>query len=104
MNTDGINNTYIGSNAHGTASLINATAIGADAVVGQSNSLVLGVFNTKVGIGTIAPNAKLQVTFGDVYVETQGTGIILRATTGANCFRVTVDNVGTLLTAPVACP
>ena len=58
----------------------------------------------EVGIGTTTPNAKLQVTSGDVYVQTQGKGIILRATDGANCYRVTVNNAGTMSTALVACP
>jgi hypothetical protein len=58
----------------------------------------------EVGIGTTTPNAKLQVTSGDVYVQTQGKGIILRATDGANCYRVTVNNAGTMSTALVSCP
>lgn len=57
-----------------------------------------------VGIGTPNPNAKLQVTGGDAYVTTQGSGIILRATDGANCYRLTVNNAGTVSTALVTCP
>jgi hypothetical protein len=37
-------------------------------------------------------------------VTTQGNSLILRATDGANCFRVTVNNAGTLSTISVACP
>jgi hypothetical protein len=57
-----------------------------------------------VGIGTNAPKAQLQVETGDVYVSTQGKGIILKATDGANCFRVTVNNAGTLTPTSIACP
>ena len=57
-----------------------------------------------VGIGTTSPNAKLQVAGGDAAVTTQGNGIVLRATDGANCYRLTVNNAGTLSTAPVSCP
>ena len=52
--------------------LTNATAIGANAIVGQSNSLVLGDTNVSVGIGTSAPNTKLQVV-GNIRVGTSGT-------------------------------
>jgi len=41
---------------------------------------------------------------GDVFIETQGKGLVLRATDGANCFRVTVNDAGTLSTASVTCP
>lgn len=33
-----------------------------------------------------------------------GNGVILKATDGANCFRVTVDNAGVLSTASATCP
>ena len=48
--------------------------------------------------------ARLQVAGGDVAVSTQVSGVLLRATDGASCFRVTVNNAGALSTAVVACP
>jgi hypothetical protein len=69
-NSTGANNTAIGDAANvGTFNLINATAIGARAEVDQSNSMVLGsiigkngaVSDTNVGIGTSAPQAKLDI-------------------------------------------
>ena len=74
-NTTGSLNTYIGSNADGTAALTNSTAIGAGALVTQSNSVVLGN-NANVGIGTSAPAYKLEVN-GDLavsgkYVDSSG--------------------------------
>lgn len=70
------NSTFLGYLAGAnTSGLTNTTAIGARAMVSQSNSLVLGSINfingatadTKVGIGTTAPSAKLHVAaFGPV--------------------------------------
>ena len=57
-----------------------------------------------VGIGTAGPNSKLQVTTGDVYVETQGNGIILKDTNGTGCHRLTVNSAGTMSAAAVTCP
>ncbi len=58
----------------------------------------------KVGIGTENPNAKLQVSGGDAAISSQGSGMILRATDGPNCYRVTVNNAGALAAALVTCP
>jgi hypothetical protein len=69
-NVDGSWNSAVGKGADvATAGLFNATAIGADAEVSQSNSLVLGsisgvnsaVASTRVGIGVTAPQATLNV-------------------------------------------
>ncbi len=71
-NVSGSNNTFIGHYAGPgtTTQLQSAAAIGTNAVVSQSNSLVLGCINgvngctadTKVGIGTAAPGVKLEVS------------------------------------------
>jgi hypothetical protein len=71
-NLTGANNTIIGANADvdpSNPNLQNATAIGTRAVVGQSNSIVLGAIkdvngsaaDTFVGIGTIAPAYPLTI-------------------------------------------
>lgn len=63
-NNNGATNTFIGFRADASAaSLSNATALGADAKVSQSNSVVLGN-NANVGIGTTAPQAKLHIVTG----------------------------------------
>ena len=67
-------------------------------------SLVLQPSGGNVGIGTTAPSAKLHVSAGDAAITTQGNGLILRATNGPNCYRLTVDNTGTLAQALVPCP
>ena len=97
-NTTGTNNTLIGWNTNvGADNLTNATAIGANAVVSQSNSLVLGD-NANVGIGTSAPGSKLTVAglvestaggfrFPDGTTQTTastgGNGTITEVTAGA---------------------
>lgn len=73
-NVTGNFNTIIGSNADvATSALTNATAIGAAALVGQSNSLVLGSINgvnsatadTRVAVGTTSPTYRLHVKTGN---------------------------------------
>ncbi len=62
FNTTGNSNTFIGFSADATVnSLINATAIGANTTVSQSNSLILGN-GADVGIGTSSPLEKLEVS------------------------------------------
>jgi hypothetical protein len=69
----GSNNTFIGALANvapSSPSLTNATAIGYQAIVGASNSLVLGGTGVKVGIGTATPTTTLEVaTPGDVLID-----------------------------------
>jgi len=60
-NTTGNNNTAVGKGADvASGNLTNATAIGANATVSQDSSLILGNA-VKVGIGTSAPSALLDV-------------------------------------------
>jgi hypothetical protein len=73
--TTGTDNTFLGYGAGSTSGgegLIFATAIGAGAVVSQSNALALGgtgQFAVNVGIGTPTPSEKLQVV-GDIRIGT----------------------------------
>ncbi len=69
-NTTGTFNTALGTGAgFDTGNLTNASAVGTQAVVAQSNSLVLGsiaglngaVSNVNVGIGTIRPRKRLHI-------------------------------------------
>ena len=83
--TTGSANTFIGFASGPDSShsdIVNATAIGANAVVNQSNSLALGgqgANAVSVGIGTAVPNATLQVV-GDVRIGTFGTnGCLMNA-------------------------
>ena len=159
----GSENTLLGALANvGANNLTNATAIGANTVVSQSNSLVLGnnanvgigisapVFklqlidssntglrvqtntaggtvasfggngafqidapgvpggrftvkeNGNVGIGTNAPNTKLQVNGGSVYIANPNSLII--TSPNGSCWFITVNNSGALSTISVTCP
>ena len=75
-NIDQNNNTLVGASSDVAVGITNATAIGYQAKVSQSNSLVLGSINgvnsatadTNVGIGTTTPTERLQVV-GNVKVS-----------------------------------
>jgi hypothetical protein len=78
-NRTGSNNTFLGLGADASANnLSNATAIGAGTIVSASNSLILGN-NANVGIGTSAPDTKLDVE-GDIHasgVIASGASIVI---------------------------
>ena len=56
-----------------------------------------------IGIGTTAPNAKLQVSDGDVYIDNATKGVIMKSPNGS-CFRMTVSNTGTPVFTAITCP
>lgn len=59
-----------------------------------------------VGIGvsrTTTPASKLEVANGDVFISDINRGVIMKSTNG-NCWRVTVDDTGTLVTTQITCP
>lgn len=60
-NTTGEKNTYLGYNSGGSPTLINASAVGAEAKVSANNSLVLGN-KANVGIGVSAPSFQLHLS------------------------------------------
>jgi hypothetical protein len=107
-NNTGSELTLLGCNANVTAgNLTNATAIGYDAFVSASNSIVLG-FQAKVGIGIPAPHSLLHVQDGDIEIDDNvnpaGThGIVMKSPNG-NCWRVTINNFGGIVVTPIACP
>ena len=68
--SNGNQNTFIGYNANtvqGANAINNATAIGANARVNQSNSLILGN-NANIGIGTSTPSEKLHIENGTIKI------------------------------------
>jgi hypothetical protein len=100
-NITGSLNTAVGYSANtiGT-NLINASAIGANAKVGLSNSMVLGdTSNVNVGLGTGYPSRKLHVKGGIRIVDgTQGAGKVLTSDASGNA---SWSTVATTFSAPV---
>jgi len=102
-NTTESNNTFVGASSNGAAGVTNATAIGANAVVTQSDSLVLGNA-VKVGVGISAPKEKLHVLGGNILIDSSGNGLILKSPNGLTCANLTIDNAGALVTTVIPCP
>jgi len=104
--------TLIGAQAGVVDGAINATAIGAHAFAGATDTLVLGSVNgtngatsePNVGIGTTTPQTKFQVANGDVYISLAGRGLILKSFTGLSCTLVRVDDSHQLFLSNVPCP
>lgn len=96
-------NTFIGVQANGAPGINNATAIGAGASVTQSDSVVLGN-NANVGIGVSAPQARLDVRNGNIYLGTSGQGVVLKSPNGSTCRLLTIDDTGTLVLSATVCP
>ncbi len=56
-----------------------------------------------MGIGTADPAARLQVTDGDVFIENINKGVIMKSPNG-NCWRMTINNDGSVSTTAISCP
>ena len=98
--TVGNNNNFIGAYADATTiNLTNATAIGYNAKVGASNSMVLGgtgVDAVKVGINTTTPTERLEIQGSVKIVDgTQGAGKVLTSdAAGKGSWQASTGNVG----------
>lgn len=72
--------------------------------------LVLGDSSTSathVGINTTTPKTALQITKGDLYIDTRNRGIILRSVNGHNCGILRLDDSASgpqLRLDPITCP
>jgi hypothetical protein len=69
----------------------------------QSSTELLRVNSTGMGIGTSVPKSKLQITNGDVYIESVNKGVIMKSPNGS-CFRMTVNNSGVPVFTAITCP
>jgi hypothetical protein len=107
----GSGNTAIGAGAVIKGDISNATAIGSRALATRTGVVVLGSIrgvngsdqDSAVGIGTTNPQEKLDVIGGNIFVGSNGRGVILRSPAGSVCRQLSIDNEGNLL-IPVACP
>lgn len=52
---------------------------------------------------TATASGNVKIT-GDMQIPAQGKGVVLRATDGGNCFRLTVNSLGTLTATATTCP
>ncbi len=97
-------NTMLGSKTNMLSGVSNATAIGANALVQQSNSLVLGSINgvnnatadTKVGIGTTSPFFRLHVidpSNAGLRVQTNSAGGTLASFGGNGDFQIDAPGI-----------
>jgi hypothetical protein len=103
-NSGGSNNTLLGAGSDLVSpNLMNATAIGANTIVGASNAIVIGNSSNRVGIGTTTPTTRLEVAAGDLFVSDSNFGIIMKSPNGT-CYRLKIDNSGALTSAVTACP
>lgn len=101
-NTTGSENTVIGYSANvGFNNLTNATAIGANTIVAQSNSLVLGN-NANVGIGTSLPSHQLTVGAPDTPIVPSARVGVYGAGATYSIVRDTLHDVEGLFGAEIA--
>jgi type II secretory pathway pseudopilin PulG len=69
----------------------------------QSINSTIYFSGSNVGIGVASPGSKLQITSGDVYIDTIASGLIQRSANGT-CWRIAVSNAGALSAASTTCP
>ena len=107
-NTTGSNNTFIGTGANpSTGAFTNATAIGYNAIVGASNSLVLGGTGANavnVGISTTTPGQSLEVapSTGTIRIDgiKSGNSFNSSSTTASSALLYTNNSTGDLYSLP----
>ena len=107
-----INNIYRVSSAVEmyTGDLINGSSASSYMIFGTTNENSLTRTEKmridsegNVGIGTQSPSSKVEVDNGDVYLNGIGNGVILTSPYG-NCWLVTVDNTGNIVSTSITCP
>ncbi|MEO6390571.1 MAG: hypothetical protein ABIP75_01890, partial [Pyrinomonadaceae bacterium] len=71
---------------------------------GSINGVNNATADTKVGIGTTTPKAKLDITGGNILIGSPGQGIILKSPDGSTCKLLSIDNAGAMVLAAAPCP
>ncbi len=69
----------------------------------NNNSIAYGRIDVSPSLN-VTVDGRVDIDNGDVNISKPGYGLILKATNGANCFRLTVDNSGVLHTSIITCP
>lgn len=106
-NVNGKENTYIGYNSQGTAGIINSTAIGSNASVSTSNTVILGNAATTItGQGLVAGSSGLRfanLNASSAAVASGGSNKVLSVDGSGNVVLVALaGSVTTTATNPVA--
>lgn len=79
-----------------------ATSIGGDFTASNSSSSGYAIGGRFAASGA-ANNIAVQATAGSIQIQTAGEGIILKSPNGT-CYKLTVNNDGTLSTSAITCP
>lgn len=103
--TSGDKNIFIGNEAGNN---FNFSAVSNKLVIDnsdRSDPLMVGDFSSRKLVinGDSSSKATLEIRNGDTYISNPNKGIILTSPSGA-CWRVTVDDAGSLVRTSVACP
>jgi trimeric autotransporter adhesin len=100
-NTSGSDNTFIGYSAQGAATILNATAIGSNAYVSTSNTVVLGQnATTVVGQGLASGSGlRLNINSGSAHTVTGGSNKVLSVDGSGNVILVQLSTGVSTLSA-----
>lgn len=69
----------------------------------DKNSKGINYNDGNVGLGTSLPNSKLEISNGDVFLNTPNKGVIMKSPDG-QCWRLSVNNNGTANFTALSCP
>jgi hypothetical protein len=88
---------YLGGNTNGVLRFMTGDANG------QATEKIRVANNGNLGVGTKFPNAKIQVNNGDIFIGTPYNGIIMKSPNGS-CYKLTINDNGTIGSTFVNCP
>lgn len=76
--------------------------------IGRSNNVENRILfnlatNGNIGINETEPRSKIHLKSGDIYLEDIDSGVIMKSPNG-NCWRISVNNDGTMSTTSISCP
>ncbi|MEL6123403.1 MAG: hypothetical protein AAFQ02_10750 [Bacteroidota bacterium] len=75
---------------------------GGTSVLSNTNMFLSSI--GRLGVGTTAPKAQVEVAEGDVYISEPGEQLILRSPDGSTCGALSVTNAGAMNFSQIPCP